>query len=848
MTRPFIVIPFLNEALIMQANEKNIGLNDFEVSSNRKLHGTNKLLLKEKSLLVSSLLNTMSEPMFIILLLSSGIYFYTDAFDEGILMIVSIILVSGISFYQEYRSKNSIHALKKMTVAKAIVIRNNVKQAIHADEIVVQDVMLIEEGDIIPADGEILSSNDLLINESVLTGESLSVVKSKETNNNVYRGTLVSSGSATVKVTKVGNETELGKIGKSLEEISIEKTPLQLQIKSFVTYMVFIGAIAFILVVFFNYMQTKDLVAALMSGLTLSMSILPEEIPVAFATFQALGAFRLLKKNKIIVKQPQYVETLGTATVICADKTGTLTENEMSIAKLYDFTLNKSLDTNQTSAKSTLELIEWAMWSSEEKPFDPMEKAIHQLYEQTHLTDQRKKYKQVHEYPLSGKPPIMTHVFKKENTNELIVAVKGGAETLLQQCELTNDVKSTLEQIIKSFAKSGLRVIGIGKSTCQFGEWPKTQDEFIFQFLGLIAFKDPPKKNIKESISIFHRAGIQFKMITGDYAETAVAIAKEINIKNPEEVITGDQIQIMQREELKNKIKQVNVFARMFPDAKLKIIEALKANGEITAMTGDGVNDGPALKAAHIGIAMGTKGTEVAKNAASLIIIDNDLSHMTDAIELGRRIYDNLTKAVQYIISIHIPIILIVLLGSFFHFTVSPIFSPVHVIFLELIMGPTCSIIYENEPVEKGTMLKPPRNKNVTFLAQRQLMMSIVQGLMITSGCLFSGYYLNNNSDNTMRTAVFFSLLCSNIFLTLFNRSRYYSVITTFKYKNHLLPVMILISVIFMVLIQTSPLGTSLFELRQLTAQETITCIGISFLATVWFEGYKWIKRRWRTN
>ena len=828
----------------MQKDEINKGLNDIQVIVNREKYGSNKLLLKERSLLFSSLLNTVSEPMFIILVISSGIYFYTNAYDEGILMIVSIILVSGISFYQEYRSKNSIQALKKMSVAKAVVIRNNIKQDIHADDIVVEDILVIEEGDIIPADGSILYSNDLLINESVLTGEAVPVIKSSIDSNIVYRGTLVSSGSATIKVISVGNETALGKIGKSLEEISIEKTPLQIQIKHFVKYMVIIGSAAFLLVVIFDFINTHDLIASLMNGLTLSMSILPEEIPVAFTTFQALGAYRLLKKNKIIVKQPQYVETLGTATVICADKTGTITENEMTITALYDYQLGKTVNPNEISYKSTMQLIEWAMWSSEQEPFDPMEKAIHELYKSTHQIDRRKEFQQIHEYPLSGKPPIMTHIFK--GNHELIVAAKGGTETLIKQSQLNNVDKIHLEETIKLYAKKGLRVIAVGKTTSKMNEWPDSQDKFNFEFLGLIAFKDPPKKNIAESIAVFHKAGIQFKMITGDFSTTAVAIAREINIQNPDDVITGDQILLMQPKELKTRIKNVNVFARMFPDAKLKIIEALKANGEITAMTGDGVNDGPALKAAHIGIAMGSKGTEVAKNAASLIIIDNDLSHMTDAIELGRRIYDNLTKAVQYIISIHIPIILIVLLGSFYHFTISPIFSPVHVIFLELIMGPTCSILYENEPVEKGAMLKPPRKNNITFLSKNQLMLSVVQGLMITAGCLFCGYYLNkyDNSDHTMRTAVFFCLLCSNLFLTLTNRSRFFSVFSTFKYKNYLLPVMILTSVGFMAIIQFSSMGRSLFDLRQLSLMELLFCLLIAIIATGWFEIYKWIKRK----
>ena len=820
------------------------GLSSIEVDSNRKKYGSNKLILKEKSILFSSLQNTVTEPMFILLLITAAIYFYANAYQEGILMVVSISLVTSISLFQEFRSRSSIQALKKISATKSLVIRNSNPIKIEADEIVVNDILLLEEGELVPADGTILISNDLMVNESILTGESLPVIKSPNENNIIYRGTLINAGSATIRITAVGNNTAFGKIGISLKNINIEKTPLQIQIKHFVKYMVSFGIVAFLLIVLFNYLTTFNLLASLMKGLTLAMSILPEEIPVAFTTFQALGAFRLLKKNSIIVKQPQYVETLGTATVICADKTGTITENRMSIVGIFDYKLNRNVLPSSTTEKSTLEIIEWAMWSSETNPFDPMEKAIHNLYSTTHSIDKRNTFQQVHEYPLSGHPPMMTHIFKHHQ--EIIVATKGAPESILKQSSLSAKEKDDINIQINKYAIAGYRVLGIGKAIGEENNWPVSQDEFKLEFLGLIAFQDPPKPNMIDTIEIFRKAGIKFKMITGDFPETAVAIAKQIKIDNPENVITGDQIIKFNTEELALKIKNTNVFARMFPEAKLKIIEALKLNGEITAMTGDGVNDAPALKAAHIGISMGNNGSEVAKSAASLIITDDNLAHMTDAIELGRRIYDNLAKAVLYIVSIHIPIILIVLIPTFLNPSFNTIFSPVHVIFLELIMGPTCSIIYENEPVETGSMLKPPRKKTMTFLSSQQLSISIIQGIVITAGCFLAGYffYRRGGDQTTIRSVVFITLLFSNIFLTLFNRSYYYSVFLTIKYKNYLLPIMILATLSFIFIIQFFPLTRSLFDLKILSSTAISICLIFAFMATYWFEVFKWFKRK----
>ena len=817
------------------------GLTEAEVIVSRKTFGSNTLEMHEDRVLLNVLKEVVLEPMFILLLSACIIYFAVAQFKEGSIMLVAIFIVAGISLFQEYRSKNAVLALKKLSAPTAKVLRNGGLLAIATEQIVVNDILLLEEGEVVAADGFILAANDFSLNESILTGESFAVNKTSDNHTIVYKGTLVTSGSATIQVSSVGLNTQFGKIGWSMKEITIVKTPLQNQIRSFVRNMVWVGAIAFLLVVGFNYYQSGNLVQSFLQGLTLAMSILPEEIPVAFSTFQALGAFRLLR-NHIIVKQPQYVETLGSATVICVDKTGTLTQNKMSIAFLYDAVMDVSVELKQ---KATLpnELIEYAMWSSETNPFDPMEQAIHTLYEMTAPSDNRKQYNQVHEYPIEGKPPMMTHIFK-DSKGQTIIAAKGAPEAIMRQSNLSAATIGTIEKQSLSYAKLGYRVLGVGKGMWTQPNWPTAQQEFVFEFLGLVAFQDPPKENMVQTIQTFKDAGISVKMITGDYPETALAIARQVKLEHNGEVLTGQDIVTLSKESLQQKVKQVNIFARMFPEAKLKVIDALKDNGEIVAMTGDGVNDGPALKAAHIGIAMGDRGSEVAKSAAALILTDDDLAHMTDAVALGRKIYDNLKKAIQYIVSIHIPIILIVTLPLLLAWKFTGIFSPVHVIFLELIMGPTCSIIYENEPMEKGTMQRPPRKMGATFLSFKQLMVSIFQGILITAGCLGIGYYymIQGQNEIAVRTFIFITLLFSNVLLTLINRSFQHSIITTISYKNRLVPLITGITLLLIGALLYVPFVCNLFQLTPLPLSSIAICVVVALACTLWMEAWKILK------
>ncbi len=834
----------------MLKNNFNIkGLTNEEVKASIDKNGTNQLNYKKENGFIDAVKSLIKEPMLLLLIIASSIYFLSGKTGDGFFLSSAIILVAAISLYQDSRSRNALEKLKEFTLPFCKVIRNGETIEIKSDELVVGDSLVVEEGSSISADGIISHSNDFSVNESVITGESLSVYKDKlKDNNTVYRGTTVASGLAIITITAIGNETKLGKIGKSLENIIEEKTPLELQIGSFVKKMVIIGAVVFVIVWAINYFQTFNLLDSLLKALTLAMSILPEEIPVAFTTFMALGAWRLMKMG-IVVKQMKTVETLGSATIICTDKTGTITENKMSLAKLFVLKTQLISNPDDQLGDNERELIRIAMFASEPIPFDPMEVALHNAYQKYLEVDERAHYKMIHEYPLDGKPPMMTHIFENQK-GERIIAVKGAPEAIINSSTLTELEKTQINDAIKTITTEGYRVLAVGESLYDETKFPETQQEFKLQFIGIVAFYDPPKKNIQAVFESFYAAGIAVKIVTGDNAATTTAIAKQVGFRGYDKSISGDELMKLSDSDLKKIVLETNVFTRMFPEAKLKIINALKSNNEIVAMTGDGVNDGPALKAAHIGIAMGKKGTEIAKQAASLILINDDLAQMVDAVAMGRKIYTNLKKAIQYIISIHIPIILTVFIPLALGWIFPNIFSPIHVIFLELIMGPTCSIIYENEPMEKNTMVQKPRPFTTTFFSWKELTISVIQGLAITLGTLFTYQYsvMNNYSESLTRSMVFTVLIFSNIFLTLINRSFYYSVFTTLKYKNNLVVLIISITIAILGLLLYVKPFAHFFELEALNFTQILMSILVGFIFVIWFELVKWNTRKKSPN
>ena len=769
--------------------------------------------------------------------------------SEAYFMLAAIVAVSGISFYQDNRSRIAIESLEKLNEPLSSVLRNGEPTRIPTAEIVIDDLVIAQEGNTINADGEIIHSNDFSVNESLLTGEPYAIFKSEKTElKSVFSGTLVASGLAVYRVTKIGSNTEVGKLGTSLQNIKETPTPLQVQIQKFVKVMAIMGIAVFLLVWGVYFWKTQNILTSLLKGLTLAMSILPEEIPVAFTTFMALGSWRLMKEG-VIVKKIRTVETLGSATIICTDKTGTLTQNKMSLQSVYAFSTDKLYEKEQWHTEEAKKVIEIAMWASEPVPFDPMEKTLHKEYTRTTTNDIRRQFSMVHEYPLDGKPPMMTHVFENKE-GKRIIAAKGGPETIIKVSNLNTEQKKQIQNTIITLASKGYRILGVGYSDYAESSYPKDQQELPFHFVGLVVFYDPPKANIQSVIQQFYEAGIQVKVITGDNALTTKAIAEKAGVKNADSVMEGEEFMKLNEVEMLKAIHGTTLLTRMFPEAKLAVVNALKKDNQVVAMVGDGVNDGPALKASNIGVAMGKKGTEIAKDAADLILVDDDLSKMIIAVAAGRRIYSNLKKAIRYIVSIHIPIILTVSLPLFLGWVYPDIFTPVHVIFLELVMGPMCSIVYENEPAEKNAMQQAPRPIASTFLSLKELGISIVQGIGITIGVLFV-YQLtiqNGGNEQLTRTMVFTTLVFSNVILSLVNRSFYYSVFASLKNKNNMMVIANSLTLLFLALIVYINPIARFCDVLPLQLHQIAICAGVSGVSVLWIEIWKWTKRKNNTQ
>jgi Ca2+-transporting ATPase len=548
----------------------------------------------------------------------------------------------------------------------------------------------------------------------------------------------------------------------------------------------------------------------------------------------ALGAYKLSKLG-IISRQPQIIENFGAINVLCLDKTGTITENKMAVKTIYDFVTDTIIDIDVN--KTQQNVLYYAVLASESDPFDSMEKAIWEAYN-TNGDTRLQKIKMIHEYPLEGRPPMMTHVYDIEN--KTIVAAKGGAERIISICKLDEADERKVSQHVHELANDGYRVLGVASAVHKSQLFPDSQNDFNWHFEGLLALYDPPRKNIPAVLRTIQDAKINVKIITGDYPETAVNIAHKVGIINPSHYHTGQEVMDMSDDELKMAVRETNVFARMFPDVKLKVINALKADGKIVAMTGDGVNDGPALKAANIGIAMGKKGTEIARQASDLILTDDNLEKIVTSVTEGRKIYSNFLKAIRYIISIHIPIILTASLPVVFGWAYPNVFTPIHVIFLELIMGPTCSIFFENEPAEQNNMLLGPRQKSGLFTTE-ELLISIMQGVIITIGVLILYYFFMTNGHNIeeVRTIVFTTLILSNVFLTFTSRSFTKTIYYTSRYKNRLAPVIIIVSMVFLLLLHLVPACRNLFQLTSITTRDFWLCFAVAFASTMWFEVYK---------
>lgn len=830
------------------------GLTESQVRKNRQEHGVNELPSSKEKSIWQIAWQVFKEPMFLLLITCASLYLILGNVKEGLILMSQVLVVIGITFYQERKTEKALSAIKDLSSPRALVIRDGKSQRIAGSEVVVGDIIELHEGDRVPADAKILQNTNLSIDESLLTGESAAVRKTiwekevaqKVGGNNMpfaYSGTMIVQGVGLAEVYAVGVQTEIGKIGKSLETVVEEKTLLQAEINRLVKIFGIVGVVLFTVSIITFGLLRGEWLQGLLAALAVAMAMVPEEFPVVLTVFMALGAWRMSRKN-ILARRVATIETLGSATVLCTDKTGTITQNKMQVEQLFakDKTWDFGIEKDKELAEDFHELIEFGILAGQTEPFDPMEKAILAVAT-THLAKTEHihpKWELEKEYPLSKDLFAMSRVFKQPNTNKYAIAAKGAPEAMLELCHIDAAAQKKLLADVATFAQNGLRVLGVARATFEKTNLPEDQHDYTFTFLGFIGMSDPIREEVPKAIQECYTAGIRVIMITGDYAETAKHIAQKIGLKNPDKVISGEEIAGMNDAQLNEIMKEANVFSRVIPEQKLRLVNALKADGEIVAMTGDGVNDAPALKAAHIGIAMGGKGTDVARETASLVLLDDNFASIVTAVKMGRRIFDNLQKAMMYIFAIHIPIIAMSLIPMFTSF-LPLMLLPIHIAFMELIIDPACSIVFEAESTEDDVMNRPPRHINERFFSFHKIKLGVFQGLglAIATFAMYGLGLYKHYDEGTIRGMTFTTLLIGNLCLILTNRSRHLTIFETFFLPNPTVKWLIIGVLGLNAAVIYIPVIADLFKITHLSIAHVAMAVGAGIINIVWFEVFK---------
>jgi len=837
--------------------EQYKGLTDQEVETRTKEFGYNELPSQKRQSIFSIFISVLKEPMLLMLLGSGGIYLFLGEIKDALMLLTFVFVVVGITFYQERKTERALDALKNLSSPRALVIRNGEQKQIFGKELVQDDIIVLREGDRVPADAVILSATNLLIDESLLTGESLTVRKTVWDGKNklvhpggedlpfIYSGTMVVQGRAIAKVTSIGIHTEIGKIGKSLQTIKDEDPMLKKETGKIVKNFTIAGMILCVVVVILYIITKGNIINALLSGITLGMAMLPEEFPVVLLIFLTLGAWRM-SKRKVLTRKTAAIETLGSANTLCVDKTGTLTLNKMKLVGIM--VSGAYFDIQDKNGEDLPELYhplcEYAFLASQKNPFDPMEKEIKQKTEEYLLNTEHihANWSLIQEYALSKELLALSHVWSSPNKKEYVIAAKGAPEAIADLCHFDKNQKTDLLRDIQLMSEKGLRVLGVAKALFGRSVLPKGQHDYNFEFVGLLGFADPIRSSIVQAVGECYNAGVRVIMITGDYPGTAQYIAKEIGLQNPEKFITGDELRSLDHLQLREKIKDVNIFARVIPEQKLTIVNALKANNEIVAMTGDGVNDAPALKSAHIGIAMGERGTDVAREAADIVLLNDDFSSIVTAIRLGRRIFDNLKKAIAFILSVHIPIAGMSLLPVLFNMPI--VLFPAHIAFLELIIDPACSIVFESEKEEHNVMHRPPRELKAPLINKQTLILSLLQGLSVLTTVfivfLISLHY--GLGEKEARTLSFITIVFCNMLLIITNLSHTDHFVGILKNKNKSLFMVLGGTLFFLILVLNIPFLRNIFYFSAVNLKQLVMTLFVAIFSLAWFEGFKIIR------
>jgi Ca2+-transporting ATPase len=832
------------------------GLSEAEAQARLKAEGSNELPQPDRRTPFRIAIEVLREPMLMLLLVGGLVYLALGDLKEAIILVAFATMSIVITVVQETRTERVLDALRDLTSPRALVIRDGERKRIAGRDVVRGDLIILSEGDRVPADAILLQSQDLQADESMLTGESVPVRKVARNDHDgseahrpggddlpeVFSGSLIVRGTGLAEVTATGAQSEIGKIGQSLAVLETEPPRLQAQTRHLVRLFALVGGAVSVLAVLLYGMMRGGWLDGVLAGIALGMSLLPEELPVVLTVFMAMGAWRI-SLARVLTRRAAAIETLGSATVLCTDKTGTLTENRMTIVELR---LGRDIfrpDVGTKLPEQFHALSEFGLLASAPEPFDPMERAFHTLGREQ-LDDIRHshpRWKLVHAYGLRPDLLAVTHVWQADSP-EFIVAAKGAPEAIAGLCHLDATNRAALTVSIDAMASAGLRVLGVASARYAGQAWPASPREFAFEFLGLVGLADPLRSSVVDAVRECRSAGIRAVMITGDYPATAGAIGHQAGFESGD-VITGEKLAKLGDAELAQHAKTTSIFARIMPEQKLRIVNAHKGNGEIVAMTGDGVNDAPSLKAAHIGIAMGGRGTDVAREASAIVLLDDDFGSIVKAIRLGRRIYDNLRKAISFIFAVHVPIAGLALLPLLFGLPI--LFGPIHIAFLEMVIDPVCSLVFEAETEEDDVMRRPPRAPDEPLVSGALIAWSLLQGALAFAlvAAIFVIALRSGMPEQEVRALAFFSLVVTIVSLILVNRSFSASLLTALRRPNRTLVAVLATVAAILALTLLWPFASKLFAFGPLHADDLALTLGAGIIVLVSLEMLKPILR-----
>ncbi len=832
------------------------GLSEEAAAARLRREGHNELPTDRRRGFFDVAYDVAREPMFLLLIACGTIYLFLGDKSEALMLLGFVFIIIGISIVQEQRTEQALAALRDLAGAYAIVIRGGERRRIPARDVVCDDMLVVAEGDRIAADAVLLSGDDVSVDESLLTGESVSVRKAtaeqaldrmgKPGGDDLpflFSGTLAVAGSGVAHVLATGRDSEIGRIGLALKTLKREQTKTQQETALIVKRLAVLAfALSILVAIVYGVMRT-DWLEGLLVGITLAMAILPEELPVVLTIFLGLGAWRLAKEH-VLARRIPAIEMLGATTVLCVDKTGTLTENRMTLSLLFagGTSFDLARERHKGLPEGLHELLEYSVLASRRDPFDPMELAIHKalLAELGGTEHERRDWSLQSEYPLSRKLLATSNAWRSPGSEQIVLSAKGAPEAIFDLCHLAAPVAASLAATATEMAGRGLRVLGVAKALA-FNALPSDQHDFDFEFVGLIGFTDPIRESVPAAIEEAQRAGIRIVVITGDYPATATSVARRIGLRSADRFVTGPALSEMNDDELRAAVKDTGVFCRVVPEQKLRLVNALKANGEIVAMTGDGVNDAPALKAAHIGIAMGGRGTDVARESAALVLLNDDFSSIVAAIKMGRRIFDNLRKAIVFVIAAHVPIVGMSIIPVVLGWPL--LLLPVHILFLQLIIDPACSIAFEAEKAEDGVMRRPPRATSESLFDRRTVLLGLLQGALLL-GVVLAIYGValqRGQGDAVSRALTFTTMVIADLGLILANRSRSHSMLATFAIPNRSLWWILAGGIVFLACVLYVPLLRNVFSFGFLHADDILISVTAGLAAVLGVEATKLI-------